>query len=105
MLTAFKRGLSQIVVRPYGRNHRDSIHFRRPYKFVAITVDRGVWICCLNAFARCGSLVADPDHLAAFQTSQITHDIRPPVTVADDTKPNHKNSSENRYCLLNNLVR
>jgi len=34
-------------------------------------------------------LIADPDHLAAFQGSQVTHDIGPPVAVTDHTKPNY----------------
>ena len=53
-------------------------------------MDRDSRICRLYALAGRGSLIADPDDLAAFQGAQIAHNIRPPITVADNTKPNHK---------------
>src|ERR1700676_1672831 len=53
-------------------------------------MDRNPGIRRQYAFAGGGSLIADPDDLATFQSAQIAHNIGPPVAVTDDTKPNHK---------------
>jgi len=52
-------------------------------------MNRNPGICRLYAFASCGSLIAYSDDLATFEGTQIAHNIRPPITVADDTKLNH----------------
>src|ERR1039458_5770578 len=54
---------------------------------------------CLYAFVSGGILIADPDDLEAFQSAQIAHDIRPPITEADHAKLKHE-SSPDEYLYL-----
>src|ERR1700733_6533857 len=49
-------------------------------------------ICRLYTLTRSGRLIADPNYLTTFYRPQIAHDIRSPVTVADDTKSKHRSS-------------
>jgi hypothetical protein len=54
-------------------------------------VDRYSGVRRLYALAGGGCLIADPNHLAAFQGAQVSHDIRAPIAVADNTKLKHRN--------------
>jgi len=54
-------------MRPYWGDHRDSVHVSRLYQLSCVAMDWNSGMRCLNAFASGGSLIADPDDLAAFQ--------------------------------------
>src|ERR1700691_505633 len=69
MLTILKRCLRQLVMRPHRSNHCNGIDVRRLYQLTTVTVDWQVRVCSLDALARCGTLIADPDDLAAIEGS------------------------------------
>src|SRR5229473_2742941 len=85
-------------MRPHRGDHRDGIHIRRHYEFVGVAMDKNPGVRRLYTLAGCGTLIADPDDLAAFQGAQIAHNIRPPITIADDAKLNHKTPPDELLC-------
>src|ERR1700721_3585491 len=92
VFTVFECRLGQVVVRPNRRDHGDGIDVRRLDQFVRIAIDGNSGIRCLYPFAGCWSLIADADNLTTVYRAQIAHDIRAPITVADDAKSKHRSS-------------
>src|ERR1700688_2929379 len=90
MFAILESGFGEFIVGPHGGDDRDCIYLGRLYKFIRIALYRNTRICCLYSFACCGSLIADPDDLATLQRTDIANNIRAPIAVANDTKPNHK---------------
>ena len=77
-------------MRPDGRNHGDRVHVGGPHELVEVAMHWNPGMGRLDAFAGRGSLIANRTHLAALKSTQIAHNIRPPVTVADDAELKHK---------------
>jgi hypothetical protein len=92
MLAVLERRFGYLIVRPDGIDDRIGIHLGLTYQLMNVAMHRNPGMRRLYAFAGCGSLIANADHLAAFEGAQIANNIWSPITVADNTKPKHKNS-------------
>ena len=113
VLPVLKRRFGQFIVRPYRCDHGNGIDLTRGHHFGSIRRHQYSRIGLLRPLARRFVHFRDSEHLGTFQTGEVSHHVRSPVSVTNYAKVHelvtvlseHLSTTEQKYDVFRNIDR